>query len=126
MSLPATQMRPPSGSSSLFRRRMNVDLPEPDGPTRKTNSPFWMSADASRSATTSPLYCLVTFSSLITGRETPTGRGPSQGTPAYRGARIMPGGRELGGNSGRQQAHEVVAEHEALVGRGERRDCVEE
>ena len=32
MSLPATKMRPSSGVSSLLRRRMKVDLPEPDGP----------------------------------------------------------------------------------------------
>src|SRR3954447_16726565 len=67
MTLPATKIRPFSGDSSLFRRRSIVDLPEPDGPTRKTNSPFWMSALASRSATTSPLYAFVTFSSLIMG-----------------------------------------------------------
>src|SRR3954465_9768917 len=67
MSLPATKIRPFSGDSSLLRRRSIVDFPEPDGPTRKKNSPFWMSARASRSATTSPLYALVTFSSLIMG-----------------------------------------------------------
>ncbi len=55
MSFPATQIRPPSGSSSLLSRRMNVDFPEPDGPTRNTNSPLWMSADAWRRATTSLL-----------------------------------------------------------------------
>ena len=43
MSLPATKIWPLSGSSSLFSRRRNVDLPDPDGPTRNTNSPFWMS-----------------------------------------------------------------------------------
>src|SRR5947209_20584515 len=65
MSLPATQMRPESGSCSLSSRRMNVDLPEPDGPTRKTNSPFWMSTLTSLSATVVPLYDFVTFSNLI-------------------------------------------------------------
>ena len=44
---------------------MNVDLPEPDGPTRKTNSPFWISRETSFRATTSPLYALVTFSKRI-------------------------------------------------------------
>ena len=43
MSLPATKMRPSVGDSSLLRRRRNVDFPDPDGPTRKTNSPFPMS-----------------------------------------------------------------------------------
>ena len=47
MSLPATKIRPCSGVSSLFTRRRNVDLPEPDAPTRKTNSPFSMSTVAS-------------------------------------------------------------------------------
>ena len=55
MSLPATKMLPSVGSSSLLRRRMKVDLPEPDAPTRKTNSPFWMSTFALRRAWTSPL-----------------------------------------------------------------------
>src|SRR4051812_24780958 len=68
MSLPATKMRPVSGVSSLFISRIIVLLPDPDGPTRKTNSPFWMSALASRRATTSPLYTFVTFSSLIMAR----------------------------------------------------------
>ena len=44
-SLPATQTSTPSACSSLVTRRRKVDLPEPDGPTRKTNSPFWMSTD---------------------------------------------------------------------------------
>src|SRR6266576_915886 len=75
MSLPATQMMPVSGSSSLVRRRRKVDFPDPDGPTRKTNSPLEMSTEASRSATVVPLYDLVTFSSLIMiGKE----RGPRQ------------------------------------------------
>ena len=51
MSLPATKMWPVSGVSSLFRRRMNVDLPDPEAPTRKTNSPLSISTLASRSAT---------------------------------------------------------------------------
>ena len=46
MSLPATKMRPCSGVSSLLTRRRNVDLPEPDAPTRKTNSPLLMSTSA--------------------------------------------------------------------------------
>src|SRR5579863_10183282 len=65
MSRPATQMRPSPGSSSRRRRRMNVVLPEPDGPTRKTNSPLSMSIDTSRSAKEPLLYVLVTFSNRI-------------------------------------------------------------
>ena len=45
---------------------MKVDFPEPDGPTRNTNSPLWISAVAFFNATTSPLKILETPSSLIT------------------------------------------------------------
>ena len=40
------------GSSSLRSSRIIVDLPDPDGPTRKTNSPFSMVSETLRSATT--------------------------------------------------------------------------
>src|SRR3954447_16094727 len=76
MSLPATQIVPESGSSSFVSRRRNVDFPEPDGPTRKTNSPLAISTDASRSATVVPLYDLVTFSSRIIWQK---GRAPTVG-----------------------------------------------
>src|SRR5438270_13326089 len=80
MSLPATQMVPQSGSSSLVSRRRNVDLPEPEGPTRNTNSPFAMSTETSRMATVVPLYDLVTFSSRIMGnRGAAGGRGQDGG-----------------------------------------------
>ena len=45
--------------------RMKSVLPEPEGPTRKTNSPFSMSTVTSRRATVVPLYDLVTCSNLI-------------------------------------------------------------
>ncbi len=41
---------------------MKVVLPDPEGPTRKTNSPLSISTVQSRSATVEPLYVLVTFS----------------------------------------------------------------
>ena len=44
---------------------MNVVLPEPDGPTRKTNSPLSISTLQSFRATVDPLYVLVTFWNLI-------------------------------------------------------------
>ena len=50
---PATQTAPCSGRSWRLSSRSNVLLPDPDGPTRKTNSPFATSKLASRSATTS-------------------------------------------------------------------------
>jgi hypothetical protein len=51
-SRPPTKMRPPVGSSSFRRRRIMVDLPEPDAPTTKTNSPLSMAKETSFRATT--------------------------------------------------------------------------
>ena len=50
-SRPPTMIRPDVGSSSFRRSRMMVDLPEPEGPTRKTNSPFSITNEAPLSAT---------------------------------------------------------------------------
>ena len=59
---PASRISPVSGSSSRSSSRMKVVLPEPDAPTRKTNSPLSISMSMSRSATVDPpLYDLVTF-----------------------------------------------------------------
>src|SRR6266498_1860661 len=69
-SLPATHMRPALGRSSLISRRMKVDLPEPDWPTTKTNSPLPISTETSSRAMTSLPYTFVTWSSLITLRAT--------------------------------------------------------
>ena len=44
---------------------MKVVFPEPEGPTRKTNSPLSISTEKSPRATVDPLYVLVTFSNLI-------------------------------------------------------------
>ena len=66
MSLPATQMRPPSGSSSLVSRRRKVDLPEPDGPDEEDELALLRCRRRRRGARRSmPLYDLVTFSSRI-------------------------------------------------------------
>ena len=48
---------------------MKVVLPEPDGPTRNTNSPLSISTEQSWRATVDPLYVLVTFWNLIMGSE---------------------------------------------------------
>src|SRR5580704_19378499 len=80
MSFPATQMCPVSGDSSLVSSRRNVDLPDPDGPTRNTNSPLPMSTVHSRRATVVFLYDLVTLSSRIMGVAA-EGK-PAQGKPA--------------------------------------------
>src|SRR5664280_2772812 len=46
---------------------MKVVLPDPEGPTRKTNSPLSISMLQSLSATVEPLYVLVTFWNVIIG-----------------------------------------------------------
>ena len=43
---------PPVGSTSLSRSRISVDLPEPDAPTTKTNSPLSMTNETPSSAFT--------------------------------------------------------------------------
>src|SRR5215472_2201347 len=67
-SLPATWILPSVGRSSRRINRRNVDLPEPDGPTRKTNSPFSTSRlTFSRAGRLWLAYVLVTLSKWITG-----------------------------------------------------------
>ena len=51
---------PEVGRSSRMHRRMNVDLPEPDGPTRNTNSPVLMFTDTPSRPRCSPSYFLMT------------------------------------------------------------------
>lgn len=49
-SLPRTCTVPVLARSSRRSRRRKVDFPEPEDPTRKTNSPFSISRDTSLSA----------------------------------------------------------------------------
>ena len=51
-SRPPTRMRPEVGSSSFRSRRMIVDLPEPEAPTTKTNSPLSITNETPSSAVT--------------------------------------------------------------------------
>ena len=51
---PAIEISPLLGSSSFIIRRMQVDLPQPVGPTRKTNSPRPMRIEAACTATEPP------------------------------------------------------------------------
>ena len=51
-SLPPTRMRPDVGSSSFNSSRMMVDLPEPEAPTTKTNSPLSITNETPSSAVT--------------------------------------------------------------------------
>src|SRR5437762_89802 len=76
MFFPATKIWPLVGSSSLRSNRINVDFPEPDGPTTNTNSPLAISTEQSSSALWESLYVFVTWSSLIivsVHRELPMG-----------------------------------------------------
>ena len=49
-STPSKKMAPEVGSSSMFRLRSSVDLPEPEGPMMATTSPLWMSRSQPSSA----------------------------------------------------------------------------
>ncbi len=63
-STPSIMISPPLASSSPAIRRSSVDLPQPDGPTKTTNSPLLMARLAPGMMTTSPkLFC--TFLSAI-------------------------------------------------------------
>ena len=55
MSTPSKRMEPPVGSSSRFRLRRNVDLPEPEGPMTTTTSPRSMSTVTPSRALMAPL-----------------------------------------------------------------------
>src|SRR5215469_18214668 len=79
-SLPATWILPSVGRSSLRINRKNVDLPEPDGPTRKMNSPFSTSMLTFSSAGRLWLgYSLVTLSKWITDSSHAIGRMGGEG-----------------------------------------------
>src|SRR5271170_7791070 len=61
-----TRTSPVVGFSAPSSSRMNVDLPEPDGPIRKTNSPLSILTLTSSSAgRADDLYCLLTWSRVI-------------------------------------------------------------
>ena len=76
MSFPATQILPRVTISWRSNNRTSVDFPDPEGPTRNTNSPRRMLRETSRAATVPPLYTFVTESSLIkTNSPTAQGRG---------------------------------------------------
>src|ERR1700760_4256330 len=69
MSPPAMRTLPSVTSSSRIRDLIRVDLPQPVGPTRKTNSPRPTDIETRSSAMWPPGYTLVTpFSSMIGAR----------------------------------------------------------
>jgi len=53
-SLPSTTIRPEDGTSSRFRHRSKVDLPEPDGPTTPWIAPSGTARSTPSNAVTAP------------------------------------------------------------------------
>src|SRR5207249_6791817 len=72
-STPSTKILPLLGFSSRIRGRTRVDLPAPEGPTRKRKSPSGTSRLTSRSASVPVGYVLWTCWKLITGRVAKSG-----------------------------------------------------
>src|SRR3954468_6167447 len=66
-SWPEIRISPSCASISFISRRMQVDLPHPVGPTRKTNSPRPMRIDTRSTPTEPPSYSLVTSRNSTTG-----------------------------------------------------------
>ena len=77
---------------------MKVVLPEPDGPTRKTNSPLSISTVQSFRATVDPLYVLVTFWNLIMGKRT-CGEDVGRRVRDVRRRTCVPGGARRSGSA---------------------------
>src|ERR1700760_2696710 len=96
-------MSPVVGVSSPNSNRMNVDLPDPDGPIRKTNSPLSiLSETLSRAGRAEDLYSLLTWSRvIITAPQWCAGAGG--GVPQRRrGPRPVGHGPRRGGGGGRR------------------------
>src|SRR3954465_8761964 len=66
-SWPEIRISPSCASISFISRRMHVDLPQPVGPTRKTNSPRPMRIDTRSTPTEPPSYSFVTSRNSTTG-----------------------------------------------------------
>src|SRR5690349_13222225 len=73
---PSIRMSPPSGSSKPAMQRSAVDLPQPEGPSRQTNSPSATSSDSALTATVVPKrrvrdcrLSVAILCSLISGRD---------------------------------------------------------
>src|SRR5215471_8465375 len=112
-------MRPSLGRSSRRISRRKVDLPEPDGPTRKTNSPFSTSRLTFSSAGRLWLvYVLVTLSKWITGPshvldDIRTHAATGRGARRYRPSRLL--AATLPGLARRQSRGETVPRRATLV-----------
>src|ERR1700761_8380414 len=72
-----TRTSPLVGVSAPSSSRMKVDLPDPDGPIRKTNSPLSiLTLTLSSAGRADDLYCLVTRSRVIITEGPPLGENP--------------------------------------------------
>ena len=96
-------MSPVVGVSAPNSSRMNVDLPEPDGPMRKTNSPLSiLTLTSSNAGRADALYFLLTWSRvIITARQCSREfRGPatisSSAAPAWAPDRVPAGAKASG------------------------------
>src|SRR6516225_3098172 len=100
MSLPRATIRPASARTSPATIRRVVVFPDPDGPSRVTNSPARTSRDTSSTAVRPP-YAFVTRSSVSAAG--------SLKPPKPPGARRMVGGslaRDIGTAAGGEQAQQ--------------------
>ena len=121
-SWPSRTTSPWVASSSRMSSLMSVDLPAPDGPTRKTKSPSGMTRSTSRSASLPFGYRFVTSWSTRTARSWDAcSVGPAQDAFAQR-ARWRRGwgdGQDrLRGRCGRRQASPTPALHDSVRGHG--------
>src|SRR6059058_6221601 len=66
-SWPEMRISPSCASISFIRSRMQVDLPQPVGPTRKTNSPRPIRIEMWSTPTEPPSYSFVTSRNSTTG-----------------------------------------------------------
>src|SRR3954453_19163915 len=66
-SWPEIRISPSCASISFISRRMQVDLPQPVGPTRKTNSPRPIRSETRSTPTEPPSYSFVTSRNSTTG-----------------------------------------------------------
>src|SRR4051795_3737592 len=87
-SWPATVIEPKVGSDSLISSRTSVDLPEPEAPTTKTNSPGWTAKVTSSTPTSTLEKRLVTERRSTIAPSTGGGRTLRRGAGAARRGRL--------------------------------------
>ena len=78
---PFTMMRPEDGTTSPVSSLMRVDFPLPEGPTRNTNSPSWISNEMPRMAAVPFSYSISTSLRRIISPSAPSRNRPRPGHP---------------------------------------------